>query len=296
MTVKHLVISGGGPVLLNFLGALHHLENTRFFDIENIESIYATSAGAIVGILLCLKYDHETIYDYIIKRNWHALFDVSIDMFLSAFANRGLFSSSIIEKCFKPLFNAKEIDLNITMQEFYDLTKIELHMFSFEINQFQICDISHLTHPSLKLMTAIHMTCSLPIIMEPVLIDNACYIDGGLSMNYPLNYCIESGKNEDEILGFKNKCGFGEQNDERSYVTASSSLTDYLLNIIFKIILNMSTDNQQKTISNEVICEASLFSIDIMKNALHSASVRESLYNSGVKSAQDFLLANLQSV
>ena len=73
MTIKHLVISGGGPIMVQVLGAIQNLEKNNFIDMKNIESIYGTSAGAIVGILICLKFDWETINDYIIKRPWNSI-------------------------------------------------------------------------------------------------------------------------------------------------------------------------------------------------------------------------------
>ena len=57
MTIKNLVISGGGPIMVQVLGAIQHLEKNNFVDLKNIETIYGTSAGAIVGILICLKYE-----------------------------------------------------------------------------------------------------------------------------------------------------------------------------------------------------------------------------------------------
>ena len=57
MTIKHLVISGGGPIMIQILGAIQHLEKNEKVDMKNIESIYGTSAGAIVGVLICLKFD-----------------------------------------------------------------------------------------------------------------------------------------------------------------------------------------------------------------------------------------------
>lgn len=68
MPIKHIVISGGGPVLIHVLGAIQHLEENNFIDLKSIKSIYGTSAGAIVGVLLCMGFDWETIRDYIIKR------------------------------------------------------------------------------------------------------------------------------------------------------------------------------------------------------------------------------------
>ncbi len=57
MTIKHLVLSGGGPVMIQLLASIQHLESTNFIDLKNIETIYGTSAGAIVAILICLKYE-----------------------------------------------------------------------------------------------------------------------------------------------------------------------------------------------------------------------------------------------
>ena len=55
MTIKHLVISGGGPIMIQILGAIQHLEKNEIFDTKNIETIYGTSAGAIVGVLICFN-------------------------------------------------------------------------------------------------------------------------------------------------------------------------------------------------------------------------------------------------
>jgi len=39
MTIKHLVISGGGPIMVQVLGAIQHLEQNNFFNLSNIETI-----------------------------------------------------------------------------------------------------------------------------------------------------------------------------------------------------------------------------------------------------------------
>ena len=57
MTIKHLVFSGGGPSMIQSIGCLQHLAETGYLEIDNIVSVYGTSAGAIVAALVCLKYD-----------------------------------------------------------------------------------------------------------------------------------------------------------------------------------------------------------------------------------------------
>jgi predicted acylesterase/phospholipase RssA len=289
MTIKHLVISGGGPIMVQVLGAIQHLEQNNFVDMKNIESIYGTSAGAIVGILICLKYDWETINDYIIKRPWQDVFPIKVQNIFDAYTKKGIFDIKTIEKVFKPLLDAKDIPMDINLEDFYNLTKIELHLFSFEINEYKAHDISYLTYPKLSLMTAVQMTCALPILVTPVCMDNKCYIDGGMSCNYPLNFCITSGKIPDEILGFKNK-----YSDEKDNINTESTMLDFLLSFLFKAVFSISTDNNQEEIKNEVICDVKYLTFDILKNALSDIEVRRKLFKNGTQIATIFL-SNLEN-
>ena len=51
MTIKHLVFSGGGPAGLVLYGAAKQLNNV-YWNLKNIESIYGTSIGAYIGIII----------------------------------------------------------------------------------------------------------------------------------------------------------------------------------------------------------------------------------------------------
>ena len=289
MTIKHLVISGGGPSMIQALGAIQHLEEKAFICLKNIETIYGTSAGAIVGVLICLGFDWETINDYIIKRPWHDVFPIKVQSLLEAYTKKGLFGISTIKKCFKPLLDAKDISMNINLEDFFNLSHIELHFFSFEINEYKIHDISYLTHPKLSLMQAIHMTCSLPVLFSPVCVEDKCYIDGGVFCNYPLNYCIESGKSLDEILGIKNK-----YSSEAPIINAESTIMDFLLGFIYKAVFSVNTDHAQSQLKNEVVCDAKNLSYEVLRTALNSVDVRRELLSSGVASATTFL-SNLEN-
>ena len=282
--IKHIVIAGGGPTLIQTLGAIQYLEKNNCIDLTKIESIYGTSAGAIVSVLLCLKFDWETLNDYIIKRPWHDLFHIKIQSIFDAYTKKGIFDITTIEKCFKPLFDAKDIPLDITLEDFYKLSNIDLHMYSFEINSYKIEDISYITYPKLTLMTAIQMTCSLPLLITPVCFDNKCFIDGGIISNYPLNHCIQSGRNIDNILGFKNK-----YSDNIISVNNDTTLLDYLFIFIFKALFSLNTDNLQPSIKYEVVCNADYLNINSLKNALSNIDIRKDLLNNGIESAIDFL-------
>jgi len=195
-----------------------------------------------------------------------------------------LFDIKTIEKCFKPLLDAKDISMSITLAEFYKYSNIELHFFAFEINHFVLVDISYITHPDLSLLTALQMTCGLPILLTPVFIDDKCYVDGGIMCNYSLKHCVESGKKEDEILGFKNNYIKNE-----SFITSESTIIDYLLNFLFKLISNVNQDHIQPPIKNEVVFNIHFLSMDVFKKALSDVHVREDLFKSGESYAKEFL-------
>ena len=283
-TIKHLIISGGGPTIIQTLGSLQYLYENEFIKTDNIESIYATSAGAIIAVLLCLKFEWQTIFDYIIMRPWNEVFPINLSSILETYTNKGIFNITTFEKCMKPLFDAKDVSCNITLLEFYHYSKVEIHFFTFEINVFELVDVSYKTHPDLSLLTALHMTCALPVIISPVCMNGKCYIDGGIMVNYPLNKCLHFEK--DEILGFKNKY---ENYNETNVIESSSTLLDFLLNFVFKLIYNLSTDEKQLTIKNEIVFDCKMMNITNLSEALNSMEHRKQLWESGRETSKLFM-------
>jgi len=292
MTIKHLVISGGGPILFQITSAIQELERKEYLNMKNIESIYGTSAGAIVAVMISLRYDWDTINDYIIKRPWHDVFPIKIQNILDAYTKKGIFDIKTVEKCFKPLFDAKDISLNITMKDFFNLTNIDIHMCSFELNEYKVKDISHETFPDLPLLTAVQMTCALPVLVTPVFIDDKCFIDGGVGCNYPLCFCVDSGKPVDEILGFKNNY----ENENDSKIGENSTLLDYILNFLFKALNYIHDNNVQPTIKNEIIFDTIYINFDVLKNALNKIEVRRNLFEKGKQAAIRFLENSVQKL
>jgi len=285
MDIKHIIISGGGPSLFQYLSALQYMHENKKIDVDKIESIYGTSAGSIVGVLLSLKYDWETLNDYMILRPWHDLFRIKVSNIFEAYKNRGIFDKTIIEKVFKPLLDAKDLSINITLKEFYEYSKIELHFFTFEINNFCIEDISYLTHPELSVIDAVIMSSTLPVLMCPKIIENKCYIDGGVMANYPLKYCIESGKKEDEILGLCNQYDV----QQKHQVDIDSNLLEFILCFFFKMFRSLSSNNVIPKIKHEIICNVKHINLNYLMSTVSSVEARKELQQKGIESAKEFI-------
>lgn len=292
MTIKHIVISGGGPTGLKSLGALQHLERADFWKIENIESLYATSAGAIIGLLMVMKIKWEYINDYIIKRPWHEVFDISINQIFEAFSKKGLFDEKVIEIFFKPFFNAIDLSVDITMRELYEYSKIDFHVFSLEMNHFEMIDVSHQSHPDLKVFDAIHMTIALPLVITPRCVGDKCYVDGGVVSNYPLNYCIQNNNISDEklgeILGVRNNYD-NDENAITNIVNNESTILDYITIFINKLVMNVDTEPKQVKIPNEVRYKTQNLNFAFLKSTISSSEEREKLLKDGIDAAESFL-------
>lgn len=276
MTIKHLVISGGGPLGLRYLGALEKLEKEHFWHFDNIESIYATSIGSIIGAFICLKYDWDTLNKYIIERPWHDAFKVNVKQIFDSYYNKGLFDKKLAEIIFKPLLEAKDLSLNITLKEFYDYSKIDLHIFTFELHQFKTVELSHTSFPDLSLLQALTMSSSLPGIFIPTIIDNCCYIDGGVMCNYPLSYCLRDHTDKNEILGIKSSYDKTCDDFKNVQINSESSLLEYVMCITINSMIYIRDSVQIDNIDNTVRCY-------ITDNPLTLESIQESIKNQDLR-------------
>ena len=291
MPIKHLVISGGGPLGFRYLGALQKLQEERFWCLDDIETIYGTSIGAIIGTFICLKYDWETLNKYIIERPWHDAFKVNAKQLLDSYYNKGLFDKKLAEIIFKPLLEAKDLTLNITLKEFYDFSHIDLHIFTFELNKFQTIELSHTTHPDLGLLQALTMSSSLPGIFMPTIVDNCCYIDGGILCTYPLNQCLRDHTNKDEILGIKSS--YNKETDKFSNVevTSDSSLLEYVICMSINSMNYIRDTIKMETIENTVRCFVidNPLTLDAIKETIQNQELRRQLFKMGEDDALTFL-------
>ena len=292
MPIKHLVIAGGGPIGLQYIGTLKYLNEQGFWNIDDIESIYATSIGTFIGACICLKYDWETLINYVINRPWHDAFKLNGKQIFDAFYNKGLYDKKVIEIVFKPLLEAKDLSLNITLKEFYEYSKIEFHFYTFELNKFETVDISYKTHPDLLLMQTIHMSIALPGIFTPTCIGNECFIDGGVMDNYPLSYCLSSHPNPNEILGITFYRDISKPDAyKNNIVTEESSVIDFSIGFFINAMNYIFKNKKNMAIVNQVECsnDNNFLTVEVIQKSLNSIDMRKEWIERGTIDAKLFL-------
>jgi len=274
--IKHIVCSGGGLAGFAFYGAIQECHNQHLWQLENIETIYGTSVGTILAVILALNYDWVTLDDYLIKRPWQQVFSFNLYSILESIQRRGIFDINIIADIFLPLFSGKDIAIDITLLEYYEITNIEIHMFATNVNTFELTDISYKTHPDWKLIDAVYSSCSVPVIFSPFFKNNECYCDGALFSNYPVKQCIDNGANPDEILGI----GYNPNNNGNDIITTNSSLFDYIVTVIKKYITSIII-TPSVSIAYEYFVSGPTISIYDILNTTSDPNIRIELIEQG---------------
>lgn len=280
---KHLVIAGGGSLTLKTLGTLQYMLENSIIEYDNIETIHATSAGAIVGVIFALKMEIRLVTNYVINRPWEDMCQITPSDIYNLYSKKGIFDKSCIVKFMQPLLDFKNIDINITLLDFFNLTNIEIHMFAIELTNMDTVDISYKTFPDLTLLDALCMTSCLPIAFQPFLYKDTFYIDAGIIANYPLSYCIKNleEKNIDEILGF-------DIIQTSSKNIEECDLIAYFV-VLFHKLFQKINDTEKYEIPNvityltdETICSSLVESF--------SSEKREGYINEGMEHGEKFVL------
>ena len=311
MEIKYLVMSGGGPVGFLEYGILKHLSKMNIIKHSNIKSIYATSIGTLIALIFSLQFDWDWMDDFLVKRPWHNLVNITSNDYLNLFNLKGLLNISAIVDAIKPLLLAKDIDINITLKELYELTNIDLHLFTVNLNKFCKIDLNYKSHPDLKLIEAMYMSMSVPILFQPIFYNNEYYLDGGMLVNCPLNECFYTEKcNADEILALINdkrhpldtsnnfyiENNYFTDNDNSDTITKDTNLLNFLLYIFkasFKkiMLLENETTIDIKNIINICLTEYST-DIKYWNYVFHNLPERQRLLEMGVELSKKFIENN----
>ena len=232
------------------MASLKYLLDDKKVNLENIEYYYGTSAGALIAILCCLDIDFDVIYNYLVDRPWHKLFNIDAEKIINSYQNVGIFDKNIFIDGYKPLFKLANISMDISLKDFYLKTKKELNIFATNTNDFSIYNFNYKTAPELSLIEAVYMSCSIPVLFKPIKYNNVIFNDGALLCRFPINHAINnSNLKETEILGITMDCRF-TYDESVSDKNMFEYVTSYLKNYIEKKVLVTDVPNGKTNILN----------------------------------------------
>tara|TARA_Y100000389_G_scaffold38998_1_gene33388 strand:- start:4897 stop:5775 length:879 start_codon:yes stop_codon:yes gene_type:complete len=289
MNIEHLVISSGTYRGIKTLGSIKYLLNNKHILIENIKSIYSTSAGSIIGLILCLKIDINDIVKYVINKPWNNYINYDVNDIIGIFYNLGICDISFFYEIFDTLFKTCELKNDITLKELYEYSNIDFHIFATNICKFELEDFNHTTHPNLKAIEAVYMSSTVPIIFKP-LFNNPLYLDGGFLNLYPIEYCLDK-YDKNTILGLmiEDNCNLENNSDESN--TSNVQFTNILeyMGFIMEKVHNYLIRKNNYTLKYEIIIKSSRNSINELKELFVHKENRQKMIGDGIISAQEFI-------
>jgi NTE family protein len=155
-----LVLSGGGTRGFAHLGVIKALNEAGIYP----DVISGTSSGALAGVMYADGYTPEQIMN---------LMKVSsrLDIMKPALPREGLLQLGGVIKIIKSSLRAKT---------FEDL-KIPMYVSATDLNNGKAVYFSEG-----ELIEPLIASASLPVIFQPVIINDICYVDGGIMDNLPI--------------------------------------------------------------------------------------------------------------
>ena len=168
--MEYLVLGPASMGIFTMLGALINIED----DLKNIKEISGSSAGAILGVCLALEIPLYDVLDKFLKVDLEKHTKYNLKSFMK---NYGLIDLDPIREVLKDVFGCDP-----TFSEL----KRKLHISTYCLNRGRTEYFSSDSHPSMKVIDAVCMSISIPILASSVKLNDMIYMDGGIKERVPI--------------------------------------------------------------------------------------------------------------
>ena len=224
-----LVLSGGGAKGAAHIGVLKYLEEAGI----PIDYIAGTSMGSIVGGMYSLGYSSNEILDLISSVDWDKLISNEVDRRKISFgkkSDKGLHALTIPfslkskhkedlrSRSFRNSLPKGIVSGDNLINLFNSLSVGYSDSLSFnDLPVPFICVATNMMNGEADILNkgvftkSIRASMAIPILFDPIKINNTLYVDGGLVSNFPVEQCRAMGA--DYIIGVSMSAGLEEDPD-----------------------------------------------------------------------------------
>jgi len=179
--LRHLVIAGGGPRCVTFMGALDVLHKLPQF--AGVKDYWGNSAGAILATLLSLKTPYAKLHSVFTTIDFTKFRDVDLNNIMRFSTHWGLDSGDAFVANLKLMLEeVKPGSSEYTMQEIPGL-----HIACTDLTETKALVLDSISFPTMKLVDALRASTSIPFFFCPYRnpIDGHLLVDGGVAGNFP---------------------------------------------------------------------------------------------------------------
>jgi predicted acylesterase/phospholipase RssA len=176
-----LVLSGGSVRGIAILGALQYAYDNYL--LTKVTTYIGTSAGAMIGYLLCIGYTPIEIVVYLCT---HQLMErLQSFNIVAMLQGRGASSFNQLAEHFEKMTIAK-IGYLPTIGDLHEKLGKKLICATHNLTESRTEYIRYETHPTVPCITALRMSANLPLVFERYKYGRCFYVDGGISDNFPI--------------------------------------------------------------------------------------------------------------
>lgn len=186
---NELIIGSGGPNIISYIGTLKSINNN--YPLKNFKYLTGCSAGSLLCFYINIGYTIDEIKEIGLKLNYEEFFDIKL---INLFNYGGFVNNKKIINLLKSTFIVKKYSTDITFKELFELTNITLTVNSVNQTKNTIEYFNYINTPDIKVIDALLMTMSIPIICPPIKHNDNLYIDGAVLDPYPINYIKNTNK------------------------------------------------------------------------------------------------------
>jgi NTE family protein len=185
---QNLVLQGGGVKGIAYVGAFRQLQALGMLD--RIQRVAGTSAGAITGTLLALRYTPQEIQWLTFNAiHFQDFEDGGATGIFRIFRRFGWYKGDYFLHLMRCLVENKTGNPHST---FGDLQKghfLDLHVFATDVSTSQSIEFSAGTTKDVEVARAVRMSMSIPLFFASVRFDSNhdVFVDGGVLRNYPID-------------------------------------------------------------------------------------------------------------
>ena len=217
-----IILSGGAIKGFSILGSLQYLYEHQL--INNVNKYVGTSVGSGILYLLAIGYTPIEIIVKILTSQFLKKMQLNI---FSLTQGYGAYDWNVIEEFLKNL-TLDKIGRFISLNELYTDFNKEIIFVTYNYSMNRTEYISYHNHPNMQCLTAIRMSCNLPIIFSQFKYLNCYYLDGGMTNNFAINK-IDEGDNAIAI-------NTNFQGEIKNKDTDKFKIHEYIYNIICKFV------------------------------------------------------------
>jgi predicted acylesterase/phospholipase RssA len=210
----HLAISGGGIKGSAIIGALSILYENKL--LENLEAFIGSSVGGLICFLLNIGYTHQELKEILLNIDFSQYRELQ---FSSIIDKWGFDNGDKLIRLLIATIKQKDIEPTITFKELYEKTNQLLVITGSELISNQAIYYNHETYPEMKVLDAIRITISFPLVFSPFINSEQILIDGAMFSPYPIDY----------FKNVKNKIGIVLHNPHNQ--NEITSCEDYLITL-----------------------------------------------------------------